>query len=186
MEPKDRAEELLNSLKTGKQVYDAFTTNFRRQYLIGGRTIETWEKEFKIKLPEALDPPNCKVIDIQLLKLHEQATFYKALADSALGVLERGEESLYNDRITAYVNEHRTSTDKDKARLPAAATLETLAKAELGDVEGAVAAAKVSANFWKEILNHLAFCRKVLDNASISSGIEAKLINSANSTIYKD
>ena len=92
-DPKKRAEELLDSLRKGKGVFDIFSENFRKQYLIQGRTLEQWERQFKITIPSELDPSRCKAMDINLMELNQEASFYKATADATLQALKKGSET---------------------------------------------------------------------------------------------
>lgn len=170
MTPEEKSLSLLEHLKIGKGVYEGFITNFRSQYLIAGKTIKDWEKQFKIHIPEDASPANCKQLDVQLMQLHQEATFNRASARAALQALKRGADNELNSTKAAMVAQYETSNNK----LPAATTLDSLAKDKVKDVDGALMAATVASNFWEDILEHLAFCRKLLENISINNGIEAK------------
>jgi hypothetical protein len=170
-DPKQRAEELLDSLRKGKSTYDLFANTFRTQYLIAGKTIESWEKEFKISIPADLDPNRCKGMDATLMRLYQEALFHKSTARAVLQALKRGVDTELNSRKTAIVAEYETTN----RRAPAASTLESLARTQIDDVDGAVMSATIAHNFWEDILEHLSFCRKLIENITINSGIEAKM-----------
>ena len=170
--PTEAVERLLDNLRRGKVVHDEFADRLRRQFLISGRTMEAWEKEFKVSTPSNLDPALCRTLLGEVMQLHERASFYKAHADAVAGALSKGIESQFNDRFTALTQEMKDAGGK----LPASKTLETLAKSELAQAESAHTSAEISKNFWKEVQDHLAFCRKVLENATIAASVEAKLL----------
>ena len=178
--PKEKADELLNTLRKGKSVYDIFSENFRKQYLIAGRTIELWEKDFKISVPNDLDPSTCKELDIKLMELHQEAAFHKASATAVVQALKKGSETEFRNRFTALVTEYKVKNLK----LPAAATLESLAKTEIDDVEAALMSAEVAADFWQSIMEHLSFCRKILEQGTINSGIQVKMDANHKGNIY--
>ncbi len=169
-DPEVQAMDLLVKMKAGKSVYEMFQANFRNQYLIAGKTIDDWEKKFKIHIPEDSSPQRCKELDIKLMELHQEATFNKASSGAILQALKRGVDSELHTSKTALVVQY----EANHAKLPAAATLESMAKDQIKDVDGAVMAANIAVDFWKDILEHLAFCRKLLENISINNGIEAK------------
>ncbi len=169
----DKAEELLDLIKKHKVVYDVFASQFRTCYLIAGKTIEEWEGEFKIEIPEDSNPNDCKRLDLQLLGLHQQATFFRAAARAVLQALKKGNQTQYRSKFSAIVAEHKSRNEK----LPAAATLESLARIELDDVEGAMMGATIASDFWEDILEHLNYCRRLVENIIIATGIEAKITN---------
>ncbi len=169
--PKQKADDLLNALRKGKSVFDMFSDSFRRNYLIAGRTLESWEKEFKIIIPQNLEPASCKQLDIKLLELHQEAAFFKATSDAIVQALKKGSETEFRNRFTGLVQDYKLKNQK----LPASATLEALAKTQIDDVDAALMSAKVAADFWSSVIDHLVFCRKILEQAMIGSGIEAKL-----------
>jgi hypothetical protein len=168
--PEVQAMELLVQLKAGKSVYEMFQANFRTQYLIAGKSIYEWEKEFKLHIPEESTPQDCKALDIKLLDLHQRAMFHKASAGAILQALKRGVDTQLNSTKTALVTQYKSSNMK----LPAATTLESMAKDQMNDVDGAVMSANVAVDFWEDIISHLGFCRKLLENITINNGIEGK------------
>jgi hypothetical protein len=180
VDPKAKAESLLDALRKGKSVYDIFSENFRKSYLIAGKTIETWEKYFKVTIPTDLDPSTCKTMDLQLMKLHEEAMFHMATADAVQQALKKGSESQYLARFEALVREYQSANKK----LPANATLDSLTKLNLDDVEAALAAAKIAQDFWESMINHITFCRKLIEQGVMASGIEVKMNSNHKGNIY--
>lgn len=177
MTNKDKADELLSKLLKGKEIHDLFAANMRKQLLINGKTMEQWEDRFKIKIPtDDLTPAICRQYDYKLLELNQEASFYHAIAGAKLQMIKRGGDSTYRDKFFAIVQEYKEKNIK----LPAAATLENLAKVETDDVESAQSIAEVERDFWSDILNHLSSCRKIIENATFNSSIEAKLNVNAN------
>jgi|SRR5579863_4098744 len=168
---KTKADEILLSLKKGKSVYDVFSGDFRTRYLIAGKTLADWETNFKIKVPSGASPAECKELDVKLMALHSEATFHAASAKAVLQALKRGIDTEMNSRKTALVAEYANKNEK----LPAASTLESMVRAQIDDIDGAMMSAVIASAFWQDILEHLAYCRKLIENISINNGIEAKL-----------
>lgn len=180
--PAETAASLLQTLKKGKAVHDAFARNFRDNYEISGRTIKEWEDEFKITVPPDPNPAVCKVIDMQIMSLHQDAAFYHATANIYVQALKKGNETEYRSRYAALVAEFKR--DNPGSKLPARGTLEDLTRAETDDIEGALSNAELQENFWKNIMNHLNMCRRLLENATINSGIEVKMDNHHKGNMY--
>lgn len=178
--PEEKAEALLESIKKNKGIYDAFATNFRERYKIIDKTITQWEKEFKLSVPEDLNPQQCKLFDIKLMGLHQEATFYKAAARAILQALEKGLETQYRSKFSALVAEYKMKNEK----LPAAGTLDSLARVELDDVDGAIMSANIANNFWEDIIKHLDYCRKLVESIAMSNGIQVKMDGNHKGNIY--
>ena len=169
-----KAEDLLVRLLKGKAIHDKFAVEMRQRLLINGETIDTWEKKFKITIAtDDLNPAQCKQMDIMLLDRNQEAAFYHAIASAKVQMLKRGGDSAYRDKFFAIVEEWKAKGGK----LPASATLENLAKVETDDVESAGTIANIEKQFWSDILDHLTTCRKIIENATLNSNVEARLLN---------
>lgn len=176
----EKAEALLDSIKKNKGIYDAFAKNFRERYKIIDKTIAEWEKIFKVSIPEDLNPQQCKNTDIELMKLHQEATFYKAAARAILQALEKGLESQYRSKFSALVAEYKSKNEK----LPAAGTLDSLARINLDDIDGAIMSANIANNFWEDVIKHLDYCRKLVESIAMSNGIQAKMDGNHKGNLY--
>ena len=175
---KSKADALLVKLLKGKEIHDLFAENMKRHLLINGKSMDQWEKEFKIYIKtDNLTPQICKQFDLTLLELYQEASFYYATASAKLQVIKRGGDSTFRDKFFAITEEYRCANKK----LPAATTLENLAKVENDDLESAQAIAEVEKSFWSDILDHLSHCRKLIENATFNNNTEAKMFLSANS-----
>jgi hypothetical protein len=172
---KAKAEALLETLLKGKQIHDLFTFNMRTHLKITGLSIDELEQKFKISIQtDNLTPEICKMYDVQLMRLNQEASFYYAVANAKAQMLKRAGKSKYRDTFYALVQEYKTADKK----LPANATLEALAKVENDDYESVEAIAEIEKDFWKDILQHLSDMRKLIENSTFNSSIEAKYLMS--------
>ncbi|GAG10765.1 unnamed protein product, partial [marine sediment metagenome] len=105
--------------------------------------------------------------------LNQEATFHHAVASAKVQMIKRGCESQFNDKFWALTQEYK---EKGK-KLPAASTLQTLATIQNDDMESAQSLASVETKFWKDILDHLATCRRLIENASLNISVELKALN---------
>ena len=170
---KAKADSLLDKLLKGKQIHDLFASNMRKHLQITGQSIDVLEARFKIKIQtDNLTPEICKMYDLKLMELNQEASFYYAIASAKQQMLKRSGESTYRDTFYAIVQEYKTADKK----LPANATLENLARVENDDLDSAQAIAEIEKQFWKDILDHLGSMRKLIENATFNNSVEAKML----------
>lgn len=171
--PKAQAERLLREMLRGKDVHKYFTESLKNNILVSGESIEHWEKVFKIRIKvEDLNPQACRDLDLQVMKLNEEATFLHNMAMARSQMIKHGNESVFMGKFQALVEEYK---GKGK-RLPAKDTLENLARAGQLDVESAQTIADIEVKFWKNILEHLGRCQSILKNASMMISTELKYL----------
>lgn len=158
-----KAEDLLSSVMKGKEIRDLFAKKMDIQLTINGQTLEYWQTHFYLEVPyDNLNPGICKELDLKLLNLNQEAHLYYAIANARIQSMERGNESLYRQRFNKIVGEYKARNEK----LPAHATLDTLANAETDEIVSAKAFFEIEKSFWKDILDHLNTIRKILENAT--------------------
>jgi hypothetical protein len=165
------AAELINQLRKGKKIHDQFAKQFRTQYLIAGKTISDWKAHFKVNLPPDLNPGRAQAVDTRLMELHPEATFYKAEAEARLSAYKSANDKRYREEFTALVTEYKKKGEK----LPAKDTLASLANEAISEVMDGLTHAEIESNFWTEVLDDLRNSRRLLDNATISMSVEAKV-----------
>jgi hypothetical protein len=172
MSSEEKANSLITSLMQGKEIHDKFAANMRAKFLINERTMDEWEEQYRIEIEtDNLTPAICRQYDVKLLQYNQEVAFFHAMAAAKVQLLSRGHVSAYRDKFYALVQEY-----KDKgAKLPAAATLDNLAKVETDDVESASTIAEVEKSFWSNILDHLTTCRKIIENATMNNNVDARL-----------
>ena len=170
----DKAEILLSKLMTGKQVHEIFAESMKHQLLINGEPMSHWEKHFKINIPtDNLTPSLCKELSMRLMELNQEAAFFQACATAKSQIIKRGTTAAYNDKFWTIVQQYKN----EKKKLPAAATLETMARVDNEDLDSAQTIADIESKFWKDILEHLSTCRKLIENASMNIATELKSLN---------
>jgi hypothetical protein len=169
---KSKADAMIKRLVGGREVYDLMKADFEQNFLISGKPMSEWVEEFRVTIPtDNLTPQMIQEIGLQVMELHQKAAFHHAAAQALTQFIKRGGELSYYHKFNSLVEDHKTKNEK----LPAAATLEAMAKADTGDEESAVFRSDVGTRFWKLILEHLATCRKILETASYSVNNELRL-----------
>lgn len=167
-----KADKLFDNLLAGETIHDSFSKLLKERFTINGKSMEEWREYFYVDTINVdLNPENCKTLAGQIANLYQEASYLKAVASAKLQMLEKTSETTYRERYTAIVEEWRQGGGK----VPAAATLEQLAKFEQDDVYSAVSIAKVAKAFWGDILNGLHECRKTVESATFNSNTEMKL-----------
>jgi hypothetical protein len=135
--------------------------------------MEQWKSHFKLDIPESPTTEDCKVIDMKLMEMHQEAAFLKAMSEASLMLGKKSYDTDYRTKFTALVSEYKSTGKK----LPAKDTLETLAKHELDDIESGLTYAELGVKFWKDMLGDLDYKRKIIENATINNSEEAKFAN---------
>ena len=142
--------------------------------VISGQPMSYWVGRFKLKIPtEDLTPGALKDLAMKIMDLHQEATFMGLLAEAKRQYLQHGNEIAYHTQYMG-IYESYESTGKKK---PAAQTLESMAKVSNEDVDIAMMYADIETKFWKNILEHLAMCRRLVENASLNISVELKALS---------
>ncbi len=168
-----RADKLFDKILLGEEVHASFSKLLQENFKINGKSMKDWRDYFYVEMPiDNLTPGICKKISGEIAKLYQEASFYYSVANAETQLLERSSDSSYREKYTAIVANWKK---EQESKLPAAATLEILAKFEQDDVYSATAKIKVAKGFWKDVLDSLDTCRKLIDNATFNNNIEARL-----------
>lgn len=168
----EQAKTLVSNLRKGKELHDAFGLAFEDRYLIAKQSFQYWKEHFKIEIPTDLNPQQCRDLNIEILRLYQEATFYKLLVDGRSESLKGTNYSSYRQAFTRLVQQYKDSGQ----RLPSKDTLETLANESTKDITDAIVHTDIELAFWKGIINSLDTCRKILETVSISLSVEAKAL----------
>jgi hypothetical protein len=163
----------MSHTRDGKLVAEIFGEALNKQYLIYGKSMNEWKRQFKLSIPENPDPAQCKVISSKLANHFHEATFYYSLAEAQLDALASGEFREYTQTFEKMVAEYRKKNPTKS--LPAQKTLETLAHGKMLDVKGAMNNARIAKNFWKRILEGLTEVRKNLELVTRNNYIQLQL-----------
>lgn len=172
-EEENKADGLIQYLKKGKGIFDAFDRQFKEQYLIYGKTIKEWETYFQIKIPQEVGIFEGKKLNAEIAKLAQEAAFYLAASDAVLKALEQGSVNEYQTKFTALVVQYKQQDQK----LPAQKTLETLANQEFDDVKAAATSATIANDFWEHIVKSLDRSAKRIESIGLLLNAESKLIH---------
>lgn len=133
---------------------------------INGKHFSHWKEYFHIDIPyDNLNPSIVRDLDLKLLKLNQEAALFYAIANARVQTIGRGTDSIFRQKYNAICQEYKSKNEK----LPAAATIEQMAKADFDDIESAKTQFEVEKTFWKDILDSLASIRKILENATWNS-----------------
>lgn len=172
--PEGQAQLLIDKLIKGQNVYKFFTDSMRKTLLISGHTYDHWYETFHMDIPvDNMTPALCRELGLKIMELHQEATFYYAAAQAKAQWLKRGSESTFNDRLFAIVQEHKAKG----GRVPGQDTLKALASVGNEEFDSAHSLADIEVKFWRSILEHLAQCRRLVENASLTMSTELKYLS---------
>lgn len=179
--PEDQAKLLIDKLLKGQNVYKYFAEGMRENLLISGHTYDHWYNEFHLNIPvDNMTPALCRDLGMQIMQKHQDATFYYAAAQAKAQWLKRGSESTFNDKLFAIVQEHKAKG----GRVPGQDTLKALASVGNEEFDSAHSLADIEVKFWRSILEHLAQCRRLVENASLTMSTELKYLSGHGTGTY--
>lgn len=168
----EKIQEIINKLVEGRQLFESAVGKL--DPVVSGQPMSHWIERFKLKIQtEQLSPGTLKDLSMKIMDLHQEATFMAALADAKRQYLHHGNEMAYHSQYMG-IYESFESTGKKK---PAASTLESMAKVSNENVDIAMMHADIETKFWKNILEHLAMCRRLVENASMNISVELKALS---------
>lgn len=169
--PRDKAEELYTSIIEGKLIADIFGESIRNQYTIAGKTLQEWERHFRIKFPENPDVSQCRQLAAQCANFYHEASFYYAVAEAMVEALTSGHSKKFSDLYATKVAELKAQGGK----LPSADTIKEMVNSLTSDSATALNNAKMQKNFWRRILESLSEVRKNIEIATWNNSTEQKM-----------
>jgi signal recognition particle GTPase len=168
-----QVNSIVERIAKGKQAYDLLLDTIKIE--IDGHTIEHWKEKFWFKIPTSnITPAILRDLDMKLMELLQEVSFHSALADARKQMSQHGRDTAFN---TKYAELYKAAQEENSKRAPAAMTLDSLARDFNEDLEGAIVHADIATKFWKNILEHLSNCRRLLENASMNLSVELKALN---------
>lgn len=158
----------MEKLAKGRAAYDDF---FKEHTLeISGEPIQNWITKFRLKIPMGdLNPSIMKQLDVEIMNLSQEASFFLACSQAKAQLIQKNSEMQLSQKFLEIYEQY-----KDKGKAPAASVLESLAKTSVQDSEYAFVFADIEVKFWKNILDHLNMCRRLVENATVNISVELK------------
>ena len=146
----DKSEALFEKTDKGEEVFHSFSKRVKDNLLIYDKTIPEWWQHFGLRIDyENLNPENCKEILKKIANLYQEASYWYSLSCASSEALESSQSSNHTEKHAEIVKSYRDKGEK----IPAAATLEQLVKADQDEIYSAIATAKIAQNFFKKILD---------------------------------
>jgi hypothetical protein len=150
-----------------QEVRDTLTNTIK----VGGNTFKEWYPIFfNFKIPEDLDPNNCKVFGRQLMKLNQTAMSFATAANMRKTALDGIASSAYLQKMSE-LSENAKREDKKIA----AAILESMAKVQIDQTTMMQTFSEIEKTFWKDVLAHLAIQRKHLEGITMNNALLLKI-----------
>lgn len=166
--------DLINESRAGKKLHKQFIEAFNTTYLISGKPISYWKNYFYVEIPQDVNPQTAKVCASKLNDLYQEASDFKATAESAHCLMKERYDDHYRAQFVARAQEFQ----QDGKKLPAKDTLVLLTENQprLKQIKASLVHAEIEVSFWKEIIGRLAASRKHLEMSTMNIGIEAKAL----------
>lgn len=167
--PKAQADLIMQKVLAGHALAETLNKSFEQRYMVRGKTLTQWRDHFHIRIPlDAMSPQLAIEVNLQLANLYQEASFYFIEAQKKKENFEVSKNSSYADVKKQIVDEYRENSWK----LPAAATLDSMAEYEVQNYSQAAAIYKSEYSFWKQILEQISKVQKMIEQAAISCAVE--------------
>lgn len=168
---REEAEQLVREMMAGKDLHDAYTFLVRESVQIAGYPQPHWEEKFKLDIQwDNLNTQSCRDLEMQVIKMNEEATFLYNSALITRDGIKYSSESMFRDKFNALVREYK----EGGKRLPAEKTLDNLARRDLKNQGSAAQICETEVRFFKNILDHLGRVQSTLKNAGMLLSAELK------------
>jgi hypothetical protein len=156
------AEQMATAIRAGKQVWDLLKEDLHKDLIISGKHVDEWKREFHIDIPPDLNPTLLKELNVEMVKKFQEASFRLATARQLATKSFHGTKVSYEAAYLATVAEWKA---KGK-RMPAASTLENIAKIESTTHDSTSRYAEVEMKFWRDIIDGLDNTRRMIEDAT--------------------
>lgn len=170
--PEVTAQELIEELKVGAQIYATVTEDFVSSFVFYDKTLYDWALALNIEIPATknLDIVSFRNLLVVLAKNMQIASNYYSVACSMVDAISGGNSMKKSDIVNLLVNNYAAKG----AKRPAAAVIERMADSYLSNTVSAGMAAKIVKNFWKQRTDTLQDLRKVFEQIGMSLSVEMK------------
>lgn len=166
-----KAEDLAQRIKAGKAIYQLLSAKLDSDMVFAGKTAGEWKEELRLNIPNGdLNPAILKELDVELMNKYHEASFYHAVAQAKASMIQQGAKNSFETTYLGVVEEYK----KGGKRLPAASTLENLARIQNSEQDASYRYADIEVRFWKDVLDNLTHKRRLIENASLNISVELK------------
>lgn len=156
------ATQMAEAIRAGKKVWEYLSEDLHKDLVIDGKHVDEWRKEFHVEIPPDLNPTLLKELNVKMIEKFQEASFRLATARQLATMSGHGTKVSYETAYLATVAEWQS---KGK-RMPAASTLENIAKIRSTTHDSTSKYADASMKFWRDILDGLDNTRRMIEDAT--------------------
>ena len=170
--PQVNAEDIIESLQEGAELYTKITQTFVSDFVFYDKTLYDWATSLMIEIPpqKTLDIVKFRELLLQLSTNLQIASNYYSVACSMADTIGGGNTIRKADIISIIVSNYA----KRGAKRPAASVIEKMADSYLSNTVSAERAAKIVKTFWKQRVDTLLDLRKIFEQIGLSLSVEMK------------
>lgn len=168
MEPIDKLAERLDAVQEFSASFQEF---IGKNFLIEGRTMESWKKHFHIDIPADINFQTVIRLSSELFTKYQRAAYYRDKQVVQLSILEQVRADRYH---TAYATA-RQDHEKKHGKTLAADSCKVAASLAVQDIENAITNQRVIKDFWVKTADVLTELRKLVETLGYALSGEARI-----------
>jgi len=143
-----------------------------RYWLISGKQGSAWKQYFSVTIPHDIDSQTCIQLSAKIGTLLSEACGF--LGETEAG--DTGIQYLYHDQYNTIIDQLVQDAKNTNTKVPAAATLASLAEAKLDDLIGSKQRTEMCVKFWKRIIDGLKNAKSSLETITWNMSNEVKIL----------
>lgn len=164
-----QVQDVVNKLQDEHQkiqkIYAEQRKSLDDNMTISGKTVKEWRDELWIIVPSAdLNPQICLELNMAIARAEGIAAYEHAKAEMRSQILDSQASSAYDHSLEKIVSDYKGSDQ----RVPGSATLATMAEVASELYKKIAIEGNNELKFWKNILNHLTFCKHIIEQAGFN------------------
>ena len=178
-EKPEKQEPFPQRMSKAKKIYGAIYRELTNSYTIGNKTIDEWNEEFKIDIPENIDFSTAYTLIGKVSSLYSKALSFQEKSVLLHDLLKR---ELDSEKARLFPHVKKSKEHMNGSRPPSDDYVKSVIEAEVSEVHDKVVIAEFMMKFWDGKIKSLISIRRALESIlfGLSAEIKANIHNDNN------
>ena len=166
-------DQILNDILENSTAHSAATEAFISQLEFYGKTLDQWDIDLAVKIPDNPIPTDMRIIYAALANNIQKITHFLNAADSISSALDAGGKIKHSDLVKIIVESYEVRN----AKRPGVDVINRMAESYMRNTVSTRIASKIIKDFWKRKYDTLQEVRKLAESIGISLASEMKYLS---------